>query len=534
MHWRFRDLSIQRQLTAFGLLASLGSLLVAGAALLAFELRSLSDAMVDELARTASVIAANATVALSFDNAADAREILATLRTQPHVVRGCIFRLGGEPFACYDRDGVDGTPAPLAGADDGHTWADGHLTLALGIVHDAKRLGTIVVRSDTDALHGLVRQYLAVVGLVFFAAAGVAVWLSARLQRFLSAPILRLVDAMSRVSTTERRRLEDAVDLERADEIGLLVRGFNDMLAEIDRRDAELDRTHQELVVTSRHAGMSEVATDVLHNVGNVLNSVNVSCSLVADRLRESKLASLTRVAELLQAHESDLPTFVAESREGKLLPRYVRLLADQLLEERQTMLAEVGALTKNIDHIKVIVSQQQSYARTAGMREMVTVAQIVDDALQLNMTSLTRHKVKAERDFRPVPEICVDRHRVLQIVVNLVSNAIQAMRDDDPTAERRVTIAIAPRDADVVAIVVRDTGIGISAENLTNIFRHGFTTKAQGHGFGLHSAALAAKEMGGTLTAESDGPNTGATFTLELPVRAPSDVEADSQGASA
>ncbi len=515
MPWRVRHFSIQRQLTAFGLLASLSSLLVAGAALLAFELRSLSRAMVDELERTAAVMAANATVALSFDNATDAREILATLRTQPHVVSGCIFGLSGAPFACYDRDAAHAAE-PLASTPAGHRWADGHLTLASGIVRDEKRLGTIVIRSDTGALRMLVRQYLTVVGFVFIAAGAVAVWLSARLQRFLSEPILRLVDAMGRVSTTDRRHVDGRG---RSDEIGLLIQGFNNMLTEIERRDAELERTHRELVVTSRHAGMSEVATDVLHNVGNVLNSVNVSCSLVADRLRQSKVASLTRVAELLQAHEHDLAEFVGSDREGKLLPRYVQLLATQLGDERRSTLAEVEGLARNVDHIKVIVSQQQSYARTSGMREVVAVEQLVEDALQLNMTALVQGHVELERDFAPVPRVCVDRHRVLQILVNLVGNAAQAMRPD-PIAERRITIAIVPRGDDAVAVSVRDTGIGIPSDNLTRIFRHGFTTKAKGHGFGLHSAALAAKEMGGTLVAESAGADCGATFTLELPIR--------------
>jgi signal transduction histidine kinase len=148
---------------------------------------------------------------------------------------------------------------------------------------------------------------------------------------------------------------------------------------------------------------------------------------------------------------------------------------------------------------------------------EMVRVTDLVEDALRMNSTSLCRHDIHVVKEFESVPAISVEKHKVLQILVNLVRNAKQAC-DDTALVEKRLTIRVTNGD-DRVRIAVSDNGCGISPENLTRIFGHGFTTKKGGHGFGLHSSALAARELGGALTVHSDGPGTGATFTLELPV---------------
>lgn len=121
------------------------------------------------------------------------------------------------------------------------------------------------------------------------------------------------------------------------------------------------------------------------------------------------------------------------------------------------------------------------------------------------------------ERDFRPAPPVRVDKHKILQILTNLLRNAKHAVEDfGRPAGRIAVTI---DADGERSRIAVTDNGVGIAPENLTRIFRHGFTTKKNGHGFGLHSGANAAKEMSGRLSVHSAGPGTGATFTLELPV---------------
>ncbi|HTX04490.1 MAG TPA: PAS domain S-box protein [Steroidobacteraceae bacterium] len=283
--------------------------------------------------------------------------------------------------------------------------------------------------------------------------------------------------------------------------------------------EEELERVHKQLLVASRQAGMAEVATNVLHNVGNVLNSVNVSASIVSERLRKSKGAGLARVAALLSEHAPDLTTFLTGSQ-GAHLPVYLQELAADLIAERDAASAELAVLRGNVEHIKEIVAMQQSYARRGGVTEMVDIRTLVEDSLRMNEGAFSRHGVTLVRDFQEVPLITVDKHKVLQILVNVIRNAKYAC-DASGGAEKRVTVRVRATNSTMLIAVI-DTGVGIPPENLERIFSHGFTTRKDGHGFGLHSCALAAKDLGGSLTGESVGLGQGATFTLTLPLTQP------------
>jgi signal transduction histidine kinase len=277
----------------------------------------------------------------------------------------------------------------------------------------------------------------------------------------------------------------------------------------------------KQLLDASRQAGMAEVATGVLHNVGNVLNSVNVSATLLAEKLQQSRASGLAKVVELLREHSAGLADFIANDRRGRQLPVYLEQLAQRLNEEQTLLLKEVKCLTANVEHIKNIVAMQQAYAKPAGVTECVQPIDLLEDALRINSGALTRHQVQIVREYdSKLPPLTVDKHKALQILINLISNAghacAQAQRND-----KRLTVRLG-EGRDRIRFAIADNGVGIAAENLTRIFSLGFTTRADGHGFGLHSGALAAKEMGGTLHSHSDGLNLGATFVLELPVEPP------------
>jgi PAS domain S-box-containing protein len=283
--------------------------------------------------------------------------------------------------------------------------------------------------------------------------------------------------------------------------------------------EEELERVHKQLLVASRQAGMAEVATNVLHNVGNVLNSVNVSASILAERIRKSKCAGLSRVAALLSEHAPDLTSFLSGSQ-GRHLPLYLQELAAELMAERDLAGAELAELRGNVEHIKEIVAMQQSYARRSGLTDIIDIRTLVEDSLRMNAGAFSRHGVTLVRDFQDVPVITIDKHKVLQILVNVIRNAKYAC-DESGSAEKRVTVRVRAANGTMLIAVI-DTGVGIPPENLERIFSHGFTTRKEGHGFGLHSCALAAKELGGSLQAESAGPGHGATFTLTLPLTRP------------
>jgi signal transduction histidine kinase len=285
------------------------------------------------------------------------------------------------------------------------------------------------------------------------------------------------------------------------------------------RRQAEarLGELHRTLLDASRKAGMAEIATGVLHNVGNTLNSVNVSAHLIAEHLHGSRIHGLVRATELMQG-APDLGALLTRDERGRLLPEYLLSVSRQLAEDHSKMLSELQSLTKNVDHIKSVVNMQQEYARFTGNVEEVSLPELLNDALRLHATSFERLGIQMRRDYVPTPPVRADRHRLLQILVNLLSNARDALLESE-RPEKHLILRVQPQPAGRLRIEVADDGVGIAPEHLERIFRQGFTTKKNGHGFGLHASALAAHEMGGSLTCTSPGRGQGAIFTIDLPL---------------
>jgi signal transduction histidine kinase len=294
--------------------------------------------------------------------------------------------------------------------------------------------------------------------------------------------------------------------------------------AEIVRRkqmEAEREELHKKLMESSRQAGMAEIATGVLHNVGNVLNSVNVSASVLAEKLKGADTSGIAQAADMLRGR---LETPLGQDDLGRQLPEFLSTLAGCMEEEQKALVQELDGLTRGIDHIREIVQSQQSFAKSQAVLTAVAPAELLEEAAAMNLLSLERHGIELVKEYLTDPRALfdLDKHRVLQVLVNLISNAKNAIKDVPAAAggARRITLRVAEAPgAARLRFEVQDSGVGIARENLTRIFQHGFTTRATGHGFGLHSAANAATEMGGTLTVHSEGPGSGATFTLEIPL---------------
>lgn len=287
----------------------------------------------------------------------------------------------------------------------------------------------------------------------------------------------------------------------------------------VSERTEELQSTHEKLVDAAWRAGTAEVAIGVLHNVGNVLNSINVGSTIVADKLRNSRSDGLTVIAGLLREHESDLADYLVHDEIGRQLPMLIQQLAEVLAADRKDALQEVEGLTRNIEHVKQIVQAQQSFATPAGMIETFDIRELVEDAIKINLLALNRHRVAVSQRFDDVPLVSTDRHKALQILVNIISNAKWAVKEKD-TDEKSVSIDVRLVDHNSVCIEVADNGIGIDSGDIPRLFEHGFTRRAGGHGFGLHSSAVAAQLMGGSLYASSEGVNKGARFVLTLPIQ--------------
>ena len=306
------------------------------------------------------------------------------------------------------------------------------------------------------------------------------------------------------------RRLADSLSDQVADRTRDLV------LANKQMRQAQ-----DTLVTTARQAGMAEIANNVLHNVGNVLNSVNVSAALIGSKLRDSKSAGLAKAVNLMNEHAADLGTYITLDERGKALPGYLNKLVAALAQEKQGIGEEFDSLTKSIDHIKEIVATQQSYSGVTSVIEPVQVKDLLEDALRMNIGSIAHHQISIVKEFAEVPPVLLDKHLMLQILINLIGNAKHAITaGGQQPSQIKLKVDIAQStDTPRLRIHVEDNGEGIAPENLTRLFAHGFTTRKNGHGFGLHSCALAVKEMKGSITAFSDGLGRGAAFVVELPI---------------
>lgn len=281
--------------------------------------------------------------------------------------------------------------------------------------------------------------------------------------------------------------------------------------------EAEKDKLANQLQASARQAGMAEVATDVLHNVGNVLNSANVSVKLLSAELQSKTTEQLAKASEILEENRGDLAGFLSNDPRGKRFPEFFNKAVEKLKRERRNELSEIDALTKSIEHINTIVSMQQDFAtKSGGSSEFVDPSDIVSDALKLSQASFLRHNIQLKQEVESLSPVSMQKSQVMQILANLIKNAKDAVAENLPS-ERKIRIGLR-RVGDMLRFEVQDNGVGIASENLTSIFQHGFSTKPEGHGFGLHSAANSAQEMGGSLTVESSGIGQGATFKLEIP----------------
>lgn len=288
-------------------------------------------------------------------------------------------------------------------------------------------------------------------------------------------------------------------------------------ITERKKNELDLAKSHRQLLSISRQAGMAEVATSILHNLGNMLNSANVSMALVKESLSQPYYEKWFKIIKLIKTQHQTLGDYFTQDKTGKLIPDYLVELADIIAENHKRKTAEIEHLNEILCHINGIVAMQKSISGTSGVVEETAIPEIIDTALNITSVSEKNQGIMITKKLDDVPPIYTDKSKLLQIIINLIRNAKAAVSDNPKGKGRNIDIVI-KKTSKKIRIRVIDNGIGIKPENITLIFSFGFTTKKDGHGFGLHRSALSAKELGGALQAESHGENYGATFTLTLP----------------
>ncbi|HET7501273.1 MAG TPA: ATP-binding protein [Kofleriaceae bacterium] len=283
------------------------------------------------------------------------------------------------------------------------------------------------------------------------------------------------------------------------------------------RAMVRMSRLQDELRARSHSAGAASVADGVLHNLGNVLNTVMVSAGVLSDTIRHSHIDGVAKVAGLLSENAADLAGFFAPGARGALIPSYLTQLASRLVAERDAMERETAQLREGIHDMKGVVSAHHRMIVADGVDELFAPAEVASAALQLSLSPAHRRGLAVTERFDEVPLLRGDRHKVLNILIHLLDNARQALQASS-RPDRRLSIAIEQR-GELLRFTVADNGVGISSETLGKLFRQRFTTRDDGLGLGLHTSAVLAEQLGGTLSAASDGEGLGAAITLELPL---------------
>ncbi len=276
---------------------------------------------------------------------------------------------------------------------------------------------------------------------------------------------------------------------------------------------------NQQQFEKARQLVMAEISASVLHNVGNVLNSVNVSANLVTEKITNSKLSGLEKLCELFNENKQNLTAFLQDPRGIKAMD-FLFMLGKYWHDEQIVVSDELIRLNKNLDLIKVIISTQQELSKISGFEQIVSINELLEEALLISGLDLKK-EIIVEKKFEKINSVKTDKVKLLQVFVNLLRNAKDAVMDSS-NEKMIITIKTYSINKNRIGIEVIDNGIGILPKNKSKVFSYGFTTKKNGHGFGLHTSALAINAVGGVIRINSDGLEQGATVTIELPCTNP------------
>ncbi len=571
----FRHISIKTKLLMVYI--TITGLILASAFFIIMRMEASSNRqnVISGLAVVGEIVADRCVASLAFSDVESANSNLNTLRSHESVVYACIRTDSNQQFAQYAINDTAQYSCDDFDLENTTRFDSSHVNIYKPILLEDQPIGMLQIKASLDELNERLLDSAKLSFMIFAGLMLIAAVLSRKLMNMVTEPITRLKDIAQ--SVTEKRNYDLRVEQVSNDEVGVLVNSFNKMLDQIAARDRalneekekaeisalsakrhasetekmnaelekeigerlrvekelqELNETLEEKVQErtlelkqlnekigdiARSAGMAEVASGVLHNVGNVLNSVNVSSSVMREQVRKSKAENLSRLVKLMQQHEGDLAEFISHDEKGKQIPKFISLLAEQLAEERNILFKELDELANNIDHIKNIISMQQSYAGSYGVREKVKLSDLVEDALKINLQEVNRHNIKVERHYDETPLIYADKHKLLQIIINLISNAKYALKEKSGQ-DRLLQIMIYKNDKQAV-IEIRDTGVGIAEDDIQHLFEYGFKRRRGGHGFGLHHSSLVANEVGGRIKVYSEGLGQGATFQLFVPL---------------
>ena len=523
----------------------------------------------------AEIVSESSAASLAFSDVESANSNFRSLKYHQSIVYACIRSIENEVFAEYNLNSEDIFVCEDFNENAELKLLSGYVDVFKPVLLEGQPIGSLQIKASLSELTDTLIKSVKLSIVIFIGLMVITALVSRRIMRFITEPITRLRDVTRKVTTDKDYSLR--MEKTSEDEVGELIVSFNNMLEQIQNRDealieekekaevsavsekkyaqeteetnkyleveirertrienelqelnetledkvnertSELKELNEKIGDIARNAGMAEVASGVLHNVGNVLNSVNVSASVIREQIRKTKAGNLSRVVDMLEKNKNNISEYISSDDKGKQIPKFLSLLATQLKEEKAGVFGELDELASNIDHIKNVISMQQSYAGSYGVRENVVLSDLVEDALRINLQGMGRHGVKVVKKYEEVSQLYIDKHKALQVIINLLSNAKHALVDSD-NKTRNIIIIISEHEG-MARLEVNDTGIGIDESDIPHLFEYGFKKRRDGHGFGLHHSALVANELGGKISVSSDGLGEGASFVLLLPL---------------
>ena len=346
-------------------------------------------------------------------------------------------------------------------------------------------------------------------GLLMVVGAGWMIW------RLVIKPV-ELMAAHAR-EVGEKGNLKSRLGFTRGDEIGVLANAFDQMVGAIaESRRALLDAAHK--------SGMADVASEVLHNVGNAVNSANASLEKLEENAAGVKLDGLQKANSLLQSQSECAAEFFARDPRGAKLIDYFGKITESLQHESGENRQILGRLRETICHIQRIIALQQANARPSDFVQEVEVKELIAEALEMNRALIEASSIEIDMRVMDLPELSLCKSKMSQVLVNLIKNAVEAMTGHP--GQRRLSVVVGVVEGNGLGIEIGDTGVGIKETDRPSLFTQGFTTKAEGNGIGLHFCANALHSMGGRIMIHSDGPGWGTVVRLWLPGVIPVNAE--------